>query len=59
MFEGVQIGFNDVMQILILYFGIYALIRYVKGTRSAQVLLGFCVLVVSLLLFTYLFRFDG
>ena len=58
MFDGVQIGFNDVMQILILYLGIYALIRFVKGTRSAQVLLGFCVLVVSLLLFTYLFRFD-
>lgn len=58
MLEGVQIGFNDVMQILILYLGIYALIRFVRGTRSAQVLLGFCVLVVSLLLFTYLFRFD-
>ena len=58
MFDGLQIGFNDVMQILILYLGIYALIRFVKGTRSAQVLLGFCVLVVSLLLFTYLFRFD-
>ena len=58
MFEGLQIGFNDVIQILILYVGVYALIRYVKGTRSAQVLLGFCVLVVSLLLFTNLFRFD-
>jgi diadenylate cyclase len=58
MFEGLQIGFNDVVQILILYVGVYALIRYVKGTRSAQVLLGFCVLVVSLLLFTSLFRFD-
>ena len=58
MFEGLQIGFNDVMQILILYLGVYSLIRYVKGTRSAQVLLGFCVLVLSLLLFTYLFRFD-
>ncbi len=58
MFEGLQIGFNDVMQILILYVGIYALIRYIKGTRSAQVLLGFCVLVVSLLLFTSIFRFD-
>ena len=44
MFEGLQIGFNDVMQILILYFGVYALIRYVKGTRSAQVLLGFWTL---------------
>ena len=58
MIEGLQIGFNDVMQILILYFGVYALIRYIKGTRSAQVLLGFCVLVVSLLLFTSIFRFD-
>jgi len=58
MFGGLQIGFNDVMQILILYIGIYALIRFVRGTRNAQVLLGFCVLVVSLLLFTYLFRFD-
>lgn len=58
MFEGLQIGLNDVMQVLLLYLTIYALIRYVKGTRSAQVLLGFCVLVVSLLLFTYLFRFD-
>jgi diadenylate cyclase len=58
MFGGIQIGFNDVMQVLILYAGIYALIRFVRGTRNAQVLLGFCVFVVSLLLFTYLFRFD-
>ncbi|MDR2849430.1 MAG: diadenylate cyclase CdaA [Verrucomicrobiota bacterium] len=58
MLGGLQIGFNDVMQILILYGGIYALIRFVRGTRNAQVLLGFCVLVVALLLFTYLFRFD-
>lgn len=58
MFEGLQIGLNDVMQIALLYLAVYALIRFVKGTRSAQVLLGFCVLVVSLLLFTYLFRFD-
>lgn len=58
MFDGLQIGLNDVMQIMILYFGIYALIRFVRGTRSAQVLLGFCVMVVSLLLFTYIFRFD-
>ena len=58
MVGGIQIGFNDVMQILILYAGIYALIRFVRGTRNAQVLLGFCVFVVSLLLCTYLFRFD-
>ena len=58
MFGGIQIGFNDVVQVMILYVGIYALIRYVRGTRNAQVLLGFCVFVVSLLLCTYLFRFD-
>ena len=34
MLGGLQIGFNDVMQILILYVGIYALIRFVRGTRT-------------------------
>lgn len=58
MFEGLQIGFNDLVQIIVLYFSIYALIRFVKGTRSAQILLGFCVLVVILLGSTTLFRFD-
>lgn len=58
MLDGLQIGFNDIMQIFILYLVIYAVISLVKGTRSAQVLLGFCVTVVSLLLFTYLFNFE-
>ncbi len=58
MFEGLQIGFNDLMQIFVLYLALYGAIRVVKGTRSAQVLLGFCVTVVSLLLFTYLFQFE-
>ena len=58
MFEGLQIGLNDLAQIVVLYFSIYALIRFVKGTRSAQILLGFCVLVVVLLGSTALFRFD-
>jgi len=57
MFESLQISFNDITQILVLYLAVYGVIRLVKGTRSAQVLLGFCVLVVSLLLFTYLFQF--
>jgi len=58
MLGGLQIGFNDLMQIFVLYLVIYSVIRLVKGTRSAQVLLGFCVTVVSLLLFTYVFNFD-
>lgn len=59
MFDGmIQIGLDDGIQIGILYFAIYALIRYIRGTRSAQVLLGFGVLIVILLAFTHLFRFD-
>lgn len=58
MFYVAQIGFNDVVQIAILYLGVYALIRYVKGTRSAQVLLGFCILVMLLFALTFFFRFD-
>lgn len=58
MFEGFQIGFVDIVQIAILYVAIYALIRFIKGTRSAQMLLGFCLLVAALLLFTTVFRFD-
>ena len=58
MFDGLQIGLGDGVQILILYLTVYGLVRYVRGTRSAQVLLGFCVLVVSLMLFTTVFRFD-
>jgi len=58
MLEGLQIGFSDIIQIFVLYLAVYGVIRLVKGTRSAQVLLGFCVMVVSLLLFTYLFEFE-
>ncbi len=58
MFGGTQISFNDIVQIVILYLVVYAVIRLVKGTRSAQVLLGFCVTVVSLLMFIYVFNFE-
>ncbi|MFO7936910.1 MAG: diadenylate cyclase CdaA [Kiritimatiellia bacterium] len=58
MLNGLQISYNDIMQIIILYLVVYGVIRLIKGTRSAQVLLGFCVTVVSLLLFTHIFKFD-
>lgn len=58
MFNNIQISFNDIVQIFVLYLALYGVIRLVKGTRSAQVLLGFCVIVVSLLLFTHIFEFD-
>lgn len=58
MFSGIQIEFSDIIQIFIMYWGIYAIIRFVRGTRNAQVLLGLCVVVASLLFFTKLFKFD-
>lgn len=58
MFEGFQVGFTDIAQIAVLYFAIYALIRLIRGTRSAQMLLGFCLLAGALLGFTTIFRFD-
>ncbi len=58
MFEGFQIGFNDLAQIAILYIVIYGLIRVFKGTRSAQMLLGFFLLVVALIALVSLFHFD-
>ena len=58
MGTGLQIGLNDIVQIAVLYIAIYALIRFVKGTRSAPVLLGFCLLVAAALGSSTLFRFD-
>jgi diadenylate cyclase len=46
------------VQILILYFAVYSILRYVRGTRSAQMLLGGGMLIVVLLLITYLLSFD-
>jgi len=59
MLSGIlQIGINDIVQILILYLAVYSVLRYVRGTRSAQMLLGGGVLIVVLLAFTYLFSLD-
>ena len=53
-----QIGFKDIAQIAILYLAVYSLLRYVRGTRSAQMLLGGGMIVVGLLVITYLLGFD-
>jgi diadenylate cyclase len=53
-----QIGMSDIVQILILYIAIYAFVRYIKGTRSAQMLLGFAFLVVMLLSVSWILHFD-
>jgi diadenylate cyclase len=59
MLDGLlEIRFTDAIQILILYFCIYGILRFVRGTRSAQVLMGVGILVLIFLGFTHLFRFD-
>jgi diadenylate cyclase len=59
MLDGfLQIELTDAVQILILYLCIYGVLRYVRGTRSAQVLMGVGILVLVFLGFTKLFHFD-
>jgi diadenylate cyclase len=53
-----EIRFTDAIQIVILYFCIYGILRFVRGTRSAQVLMGVGILMLIFLGFTHLFRFD-
>ncbi len=53
-----QIELTDAVQIFILYVCIYGVLRYVRGTRSAQVLMGVGILVLVFLGFTHLLHFD-
>lgn len=58
MFEGFQIGFADIAQILILTVAIYTVIHYVRGTRAGQVLLGFLRFVILPGVLIWLFSWD-
>ena len=48
----------DVVQIAILYFSIYAILKAARGSRFGQVLMGVGILIALLLAFTYLLNFD-
>lgn len=49
---------SPIIEILILSFVIYAILKRAKGSRFGQALLGVGVLVIILALFTYLFHFH-
>lgn len=49
---------NDVVQIAILYFVFYWILRAARGSRFGQVLTGVGLLFAALIAFTYLFHFD-
>ena len=48
---------NDALQIAILYFVFYGILKAARGSRFGQVLLGVAILFGGLLVFTFLFHF--
>jgi len=49
---------RDIVQIAILYFAIYAILKAARGSRFGQVLTGVGILFGVSIAFTYLFHFD-
>ncbi len=52
------INVSAIIQIAILYFVFYAILKSAKGSRFGQALMGFGILAAILIAFAYLFRFD-
>ena len=52
-------GLSGFLEILVLTFVFYYVIQFFRGTRGAQVLLGFTLLLVALILVTYVFHLDA
>ncbi len=48
----------DILQITILYFAIYAILKAARGSRFGQVLMGTGIIFALLIAFTFLFNFD-
>ncbi len=48
----------ELIQIIILYFVIYAILKGARGSRFGQVLMGIGILFALLIAFTFLFSFD-
>lgn len=53
-----SVSVSAIVQIAILYFVIYTILRYAKGSRFGQVLMGVGILAAAMFVFTYLFHFD-
>ncbi|MBR2713619.1 MAG: diadenylate cyclase CdaA [Kiritimatiellae bacterium] len=53
-----SVSVSAIVQIAILYFVIYAILRYAKGSRFGQVLMGVGILAAIMIAFTYVFHFD-
>ena len=53
-----SVSISAIAQIAILYFVIYAILKYAKGSRFGQVLMGVGLLAAVMIAFTFLFHFD-
>lgn len=53
-----DISLSAIIQIVILYLIIHAILRHAKGSRFGQVLLGIGLLAATMIAFTYIFNFD-
>ena len=49
---------SAIVQILILYLVIYAILKRAKGSRFGQSLMGVGILAAMMVVFTFLFHFD-
>ena len=52
------VSVSAIAQIAILYFVIHAILKYARGSRFGQVLMGVGVLASAMIAFTFVFRFD-
>lgn len=53
-----NVSVSAIIQIAVLYFVIYAILKSAKGSRFGQALMGFGLLAALLIAFAYLFHFD-
>ena len=53
-----SVSVSAVVQVTILYLVIYTILKYAKGSRVGQVLMGVGVLAAALFAFTFVFQFD-
>ena len=53
-----SVSVSAIVQIAILYFVIYAILKYAKGSRFGQVLMGVGLLSAVMIAFTFVFKFD-
>ena len=53
-----SVSVSAIVQIAILYVVIYTILRYAKGSRFGQVLMGVGILAAAMFVFTFVFQFD-